>query len=315
MTRVVHSLEELDHAPSVVTIGVFDGVHRGHQTIIRRAVDDARERDCRSVAVTFDRHPEEVVRPDDVPPYLQTLDAKIETLTEQGLDVVFVLAFTPDLAELSPGQFIDRVLLGPLSVTAVVIGANFRFGHRAAGDIDTLTAAGQRHGFEVDAVDLLGADQAAISSTAIRAHLAEGDVAWAAQALGRPYRLRGTVGRGDGRGRSIGVPTANLDVEGRQLIPAVGVYAGHVRVLGDGARYPCVTNIGSRPTFGGQDVTVEAHLFDVDLDLYDHELELGFSYRIRDERRFDGPEELVAQIHRDVERARSLLGADGDTVE
>ncbi|MDX1658594.1 MAG: bifunctional riboflavin kinase/FAD synthetase [Nitriliruptorales bacterium] len=306
MTRVAHHVDEVDEQPSVVTIGVFDGVHRGHQAIIGRARKEAADRRCRSVVVTFDRHPEEVVRPEAAPAYLQTLDAKIETLTAQEVDLVVVLAFTPELSQLSPDQFVSRVLAGPLAATAVVVGENFRYGHRAAGDIDTLAAAGAAHGFEVDPVALIDDGDHTISSTAIRERLRDGDVAWATDALGRPYRLRGVVGRGEGRGRSIGVPTANLDLEVNLVVPAVGVYAGRARVLPDDATHRCVTNIGSRPTFGGQDVTVEAHLLDIDRDLYGRELEVGFEARLRDERRFDGPEELVAQIHRDIERARGL---------
>lgn len=309
MTRVAHGLEDVDDGqPSVVTIGVFDGVHTGHQTIIGQAIEAGAERRCRAVAVTFDRHPEEIVRPDAVPPYLQSLDAKIEALTELALDLVVVLPFTRELSQLTPDDFERHVLVEPLSATLVIVGSNFRYGHRAVGDITTLEEAGRRHGFEVRPVGLVSSDDSAISSTEIRKRLLAGEVEWAAQALGRPHRLRGVVGRGDGRGRSIGVPTANLVLDDRIVIPKVGVYAGHARQLPDGPWHVCVTNIGSRPTFGGQDVTVESHLLDADLDLYDRQLEVGFSMRLRDERRFDGVEELVAQIHRDIERARAELG-------
>lgn len=307
MTAVARAFDELEAAPSVVTIGVFDGVHRGHRTIIRRAAELAESRGCRSVVLTFDRHPEEVVRPDAVPSYLQTLDARIAALAEEAVDLVFVLPFDRELSQLPPDEFVTRTLAGPLEAVAVVIGSNFRFGHRAAGDVATLEEAGGRYGFEVEAVDLVGEGDATVSSTAIRKALRSGDVDWAAWALGRPYALEGEVGRGEGRGRTIGVPTANIAVEPGLEVPAVGVYAGRARVRSEGEPIPCVTNIGSRPTFAGRDVTVEAHLLDTDIDLYGERLTVTFEARLRDEQRFDGPELLVAQIKRDIDRARELL--------
>lgn len=307
MTEVVRTAREVPPAPSVVTIGVFDGVHRGHQAIIRRAVEQARERGCRSVAVTFDRHPEEVVRPDAVPSYLQTLDARVSALRAQGLDLVHVLRFDRELSELSPEAFVAEVLAGPLGAVAVVVGANFRFGYRAAGDVATLEAAGREHGFHVDAVALLGGEDGTISSTAIRERLRAGDVEWAAWALGRPYSIEGEVGRGEGRGRTIGIPTANIAVVPGLEVPAVGVYAGRARVVPEGDAVACVTNIGSRPTFEGRDVTIESHLIDTEIDLYGTQLSVSFVARLRDEQRFDGPDHLVAQIRRDIERARELL--------
>lgn len=307
MTEVVRSVGAIRPAPSAVTIGVFDGVHRGHQSIIHRAIERAREHGCRSVAVTFDRHPEEVVRPDAVPSYLQTLDARVDALADQGLDVVHVLRFDRALSELSPERFVTEILAGPLQTVAVVVGANFRFGHRAAGDVGTLAAAGREHDFDVEAVELLGGEDGTISSTAIRERLRAGDVRWAAWALGRPHVVEGDVSRGEGRGRTIGIPTANLAVTPGLEVPAVGVYAGRARVLPDGEAVRCVTNIGSRPTFEGRDVTVESHLIDADLDLYGERLSVSFVERLRDELRFDGPDALVAQIQRDIERARDLL--------
>lgn len=303
--RVAHAIDDVLPGPSVVTIGVFDGVHRGHRTIIGRAVRAAEERGVRSVAVTFDRHPSEVVRPGSQPRYLQTLDAKIGALLDQGVDLVLVVPFTLGFSQLTADGFVERVLAGPLQAVKVVVGTNFRFGNRAAGDVVLLTDLGRVHGYEAEAVTLLDLDGEAISSTAIREHLEAGDVAWATAALGRPYTVEGPVVRGDGRGTSIGIPTANIAVADRMQVPGNGVYAGHVTVAGE--RHPCVTNVGTRPTFAGEHVTVESYLLDVDLDLYGCEAVVSFEERLRDEQRFDGPDALVAQIQADVEQARRML--------
>lgn len=311
LTRVAWSLEDVKPAPSVVTIGFFDGVHRGHQTIIRRAVHDADERGVRSVAVTFDRHPMEVVRPGSQPRYLQSRDRKVTALVDQGVDLVLVLPFDLARSQQSPEDFVATVLAGPLRAVKVVVGANFRFGHRAAGDVVTLADLGSVHGYETEAVTLLHHGDTPISSTEVRDHLERGDVAWAAEALGRPFVLEGAVVRGDGRGRSIGIPTANVEVDERMQVPAGGVYAGHATVVGHEGTHPCVVNIGTRPTFGGETVTVEAHLLDGERDLYGEHLAVAFVDRLRDEQRFDGVDALVAQIHADIDRARDLLRADG----
>ena len=305
MATVARSLDEVVEGPSVVTIGVFDGVHRGHQQIVARAVERARERDVRAVAVTFDPHPTSVVRPELAPPLLQTVEDRVAVLADQGVDEVLVLPFTTALSQLSPEDFVARVLAGPLGAVHVVVGENFRFGHRAAGDGQVLADLGPEHGFDADVVTLLGEGDQVLSSTAVRAALESGDVAAAAAMLGRPWMLPGTVVRGEGRGRTIGVPTANVDAPEGLVRPGGGVYAGRA-TRGDDT-WGCVVNVGTRPTFEGTSTTVEAHLLDAELDLYGQVLRVAFVGRIRDERRFDGPEELVAQIHRDVEAGRSLL--------
>lgn len=316
MTRaqVAHGLgDDITPGPSVVTIGFFDGVHRGHQAIIDRASRHARERDLRRVVVTFDRHPTEVVRPDATPRYLQTLDRRVEHLAGRDVDLVLVLPFTQELSELPPEAFVETVLAGALQARHVVVGANFRFGRRAAGDVSTLTELGARHGFTAEAAPLVDLDGPPVSSTAIREAVGRGDVAWARRALGHPFILEGRVVRGDGRGRSIGVPTANVELDERMQLPAPGVYAGRAAVVGEGDGQgesdsgPCVVNVGTRPTFDGTTVTCEAHLLDAEVDLYDRHLAVAFEARLRDERRFDGPDELVAQIHRDIEAARAQL--------
>lgn len=305
MAEVKRSLDEVAPAPSVVTIGVFDGVHRGHRAIIGRAVREAEARGVRSVAVTFDPHPMSVVRPEAVPPQLQPLDGRVEQLAAQGVDVVLVLPFTAELSQLSPADFVETVLVEPLRAARVVVGTNFRFGHRAAGDVVVLNDLGALHGFGTEAVALLQLGDVPLSSTEVRGALARGDVAWAAEALGRPWELVGEVVRGDGRGRTIGVPTANVVGDPGTIRPAGGVYAGRARV--DGALHDCVVNVGTRPTFDGTTTTVEAHLLDVDMDLYGQRIGVAFVDRVRDERRFDGPDELVAQIRADVEAARGML--------
>lgn len=297
---------EVAPTPSVVTIGNFDGVHRGHQILLRRAVETADARQVRSVAVTFDPHPAAVVRPDAAPLLLQPIEQRCDRLAEAGVDLVLVLPFTRELASLSPEAFIAEVLVEPLQAVRVIVGTNFRFGHRAQGDVVTLVEQGEHHGFEVEAVTLLELDGVPISSSAVRDHLRAGDVAWTARALGRPHQLHGTVVPGDARGRTIGFPTANLDVPVQRVVPADGVYAGRVHI--DDEHYLGVVNIGVRPTFAGEQRRIEVHLLDAEVDLYGRELDVTLEHRIRGEQRFAGVAELVAQIDLDVARARELLG-------
>lgn len=307
---VVRGLAEVAPAPSAVTVGVFDGVHRGHRSIIDRAVGAADEQGLRAVAVTFDPHPMAVVRPDEAPPLLQPVDERVDLLAATGADLVVVLPFTRELSQLAPAVFVERVLAGSLATRHVVVGANFRFGHRAAGDVATLRELGAEHGFSAEAVPLRQLGDVPISSTEIREHLQGGGVAWAAEALGRAWRYTGEVVRGDGRGRTIGVPTANVVAPEDVVRPGGGVYAA--RATHPRGTWDAVVNVGTRPTFAGTTTTVEAHLLDAseradDLDLYGTRLRLAFLARLRDERRFDGPDELVAQIHRDIEAARAHL--------
>jgi riboflavin kinase/FMN adenylyltransferase len=304
--QVVRGLGEIEPAPSVVSIGFFDGVHRGHQTIISRAVRQAQDRGVRSVVVTFDRHPMEVVNPGSQPKLLMTLPRRARSLSEQEVDLVVVLPFDDALRHLPPDEFVDHVLVEPLRAERVIVGANFRFGHRAAGDVQVLDDLGPQRGFTSEGVTLLEVDGVVISSTEIRAAVDEGDVERAARMLGRPHIVDGVVVRGDARGASIGFATANLQVGRRVAVPARGVYAGRCH-LEAGAQVPCVTNVGVNPTFGGQDLRVEAHLLDFDGDLYGRSVGVDFRHRIRDERRFDGVSALVAQIGADVEVARELL--------
>ena len=305
-----YTLDEVDPAPSVVTIGNFDGVHRGHRTLVRRTADAAVDRGLRAVVITFEPHPAAVLRPGSEPARLQTLQQRVDALEDAGADLVLVLAFTEQLASLEPDEFVAEVLVDGVGAQRVVVGTNFRYGRRAAGDIVHLASAGEVHGFEVEAVALLELDDARVSSSEIRQAVADGEVARAARGLGRPFALRGRVVEGDGRGSTIGVPTANLALNPQVVLPANGVYAGRVTV--DERAYPAVTNVGVRPTFDGTARTVESHLLDTTVELYDREVEVTFEHRIRAERRFDGPDELVAQIREDVATARSWLAGTND---
>lgn len=310
---VARSLEDVSPAPSAVALGFFDGVHRGHQQLVKHAARHAAGRSLRTVAATFDRHPSQVTRPGSEPPLLMTLERRVRTLHEVGAELVFVIPFTVELSELSPAGFVDEVLCNALDAHVVVVGQNFRFGHLAAGDASALNRIGGDRGFDVDIVELLTLDGEPLSSTQIRRHLADGDVEWAAAALGRPHVIDGVVVRGEGRGRSIGIPTANVAVSPDSHLPANGVYAGLVELApdvpgGSPRRVPAVTNIGVRPTFGGETVTFETHLLDFEGDLYGARLGVELAHRLREERRFDDPESLVAQIHVDLATGRDLLG-------
>jgi riboflavin kinase/FMN adenylyltransferase len=293
---------------SVVTIGNLDGVHLGHRELVGRAVELARVEGLRSVALTFDPHPAALLRPDGAPPLLQPLAERVAALSALGIDHVEVLAFDRELAALSPEAFVAEVLVERLGARRVVVGDNFRFGHGASGDVEALARVGGPLGLAVDRVALVTGDGAAVSSTEVRRAVADGEVERAAALLGRPFTLTGEVVAGDGRGRGIGVPTANVALTPGLVLPADGVYAGHARVEGEaGPGAPCVTNVGWRPTFDGRTRTVEAHLLDTDRDLYGQRLTVAFEHRLRGEERFASPEELVARIRGDVEAARALL--------
>lgn len=306
MAEVVAGLGRVAAAPSVVSIGFFDGVHLGHQRIIGEATARAAQHGVRSAIVTFDRHPMEVVKPGSQPKLLMTLERRTRTLAGQGVDLVVVLEFDDDLRHRTPREFADLVLGGRLAAREVVVGENFRFGHRAAGDVGTLRELGAEHGFAAVGVPLLELDGVAVSSTEIRNRLGAGAVEPAARMLGRAHAVDGIVVRGDRRGVSLGFPTVNLRASRRVQLPATGVYAGACH-LPDGRAVPCVTNVGTNPTFGGQELRVEAHLLDFDEELYGVAVAVDFRHRIRDEQRFDGPDALVARIRADVDEARRLL--------
>ncbi len=300
---------------SVVTIGVFDGVHRGHQEIIGHTVKTARDLGLQSVVVTFDPHPSEVVRPGSHPAILTESARKAELIEALGVDVLCVVPFTADFSHLSAEAFVHDVLVEHLHAARVVVGENFRFGHRAAGDIELLTRLGRTFGFSVESAPLVTADGTPYSSTYIRACVDAGDVESAAVALGRPHRLEGIVVRGDQRGREIGFPTANLLCARYAAVPADGVYACRLVRRGSGGGKKsageallAATSIGTNPTFNGRERRVEAYVLDFAGDLYGERLSLDFVRRLREMRRYDGIDPLLVQIRQDVADTRELLG-------
>jgi riboflavin kinase / FMN adenylyltransferase len=314
-----------DLGRTVVTIGMYDGVHRGHQHLIGTAVARARAMRRPCLLLTFDPHPSEVVRPGSHPAILTSADRKAELVAELGVDAMCVLPFTPEFSRLSPGSFTHTVLVEHLHAAQVVVGRNFTYGHKAAGTVDTLAAEGRRFGFGVEGVDLtsvaaepdpgpdgLPGEPVTISSTYIRACVAAGDMRPAARALGRPHRVDGVVVRGDRRGRELGYPTANVESPPFTAVPADGVYAGCL-VLRDhtGASrssHPAAISVGSNPTFAGSRRTVEAYLLDFDGDLYGEHVGVEFVQRLRPMTAFAGVPALLEAMAEDVTRTRAVLG-------
>ncbi len=296
-----------DWGRSVVTVGVFDGVHRGHQLLIGRAVAVARERGLPAVLVTFDPHPAELVRPGSHPAQLTTLRRRADLAAGLGIDAVCVLPFTPELLRTEPAAFVHHVLVERLHAAAVVVGQNFRFGHRGAGDVALLTELGQRFGFAVEGLGLTGDDGVTFSSTYIRACIDAGDVAAAAAALGRPHRIEGVVVHGARRGRDLGFPTANIATAPHTALPADGIYAGRF-AIGD-RLLPTAVSVGTNPTFQGRVRTVEAYVLDVDEDFYGHAVAVDLVARLRGQEHYDDVDALITQMHADVARTREVLTA------
>jgi len=293
--------------PSAVTVGFFDGVHRGHQAVVARTVSVAVEQGLRPVAVTFDRHPREVLTPGHAPPLITTLERKAELIAGLDLGLLVVLPFDEEFSRWSPETFVSRVLVDGLETRAVVVGSNFTFGHKAQGTLATLTEIGRDAGFTAEGVSLLQEDGRAVSSSSIREAVAAGELAWPRRALGRRFVLDGRVTTGAGRGRGLGFPTANLDVPPRMLLPGQGVYAG--RALVPDGTYTAAVNVGTNPTFGPEAVHVEAFLLDFAGDLRGAPIAVEFWERLRDEERFSSSEALARQIAEDVERTRELVGS------
>ena len=289
--------------PVVVALGNFDGVHLGHQTVLARAVEEARRLEVGGVAATFWPHPRSVLKNGGSPGLLGTIEDRREALLAFGADEVRTIPFDLELSEKSPEEFVRDVLVGELGAKAVVVGENFRFGYKAAGDFAELKRLMRRFGGDAFAVEVRGA-AGEISSTRIRAVLLEGDVSEAAKLLGRLYRVRGEVVVGDRRGRTIGFPTANGRPDPAVIVPARGVYACFVRVGEES--YAACTNVGVAPTFERGENRIEAHLLDFSGDLYGRIVDVLFLERIRGERRFSGVDELGEQIGRDVEEARGI---------
>ncbi|WP_327069153.1 bifunctional riboflavin kinase/FAD synthetase [Kitasatospora sp. NBC_01250] len=308
-------LEEIpgDWGRSVVTIGSFDGVHLGHQLIINRAVARARELGAKAVVVTFDPHPSEVVRPGSHPPLLAPHPRRAELMATLGVDAVLVLPFTAEFSKESPQAFVQQVLVDALHARLVIEGPNFRFGHKAAGNVALLAELGQQADFEVEVVDLQVRGAAGggepFSSTLARRLVAAGEMGAVAEVLGRPHRVEGIVVRGAQRGRDLGYPTANVDVVPHSAVPADGVYAGWLTA--DGERMPAAISVGTNPTFDGTHRTVEAYAIDrVGLDLYGLHVAVDFLAFLRGMEKFDTVEALLDRMAADVKQARELTATE-----
>ncbi len=312
----LNDLEGLTTRP-VVAIGVYDGVHRGHRKLIRKAVEDAASSGVESVVLTFDPNPAEVLGRGPAPTRLSVLAQRLELIESLGVDAALVMTFDEELSKQTPADFVHGVLGDALNASQVVVGENFRFGHRAAGDVSDLRELGRDRGLKVDPVpllvqELIGRDNLPLSSTEIRGLVAAGDVAAACRGLARPHRVEGVVVQGDRRGAELGFPTANLEPTDLAAIPAEGVYAGRLvdSPHGDQRRtFPAAISIGTNPTFDGQEQTVEAYaIADEALRLYDHQVAVEFIDRVREQQRFASTEQLVNAMHNDVARVRHVLG-------
>ncbi|MCS7309499.1 MAG: bifunctional riboflavin kinase/FAD synthetase [Armatimonadota bacterium] len=292
---------------SVVTIGSFDGVHRGHQAIIRVALQRAQALGVPAVAVTFDRHPQESIQPENAPPWLTSLTTRLRLLLEAGVHDVLVLRFDRDFAQLSAEAFLQFILQAHLNARCIVVGRDFRFGHQRQGSVDYLREVQSRFGYELEAVpDVLYAGER-ISSSRIRQALREGEVREAAAMLGRAYVLEGVVVRGQQLGRKLGYPTVNLRPHPSQLVPKDGIYAGRLLHPRTGGVYTAAISIGVRPTVDGTRRTIEAYLLGFSGNLYGEEVHLAFFYRLRDEQKFDSLHALKAQMDRDVQQVTELM--------
>lgn len=298
---------------SVITIGAYDGVHRGHQAVISEVKQLAIEHRCRSVVVTFDRHPASIVRPESAPKLLTDLDQKLELLAATGVDATVLVRFDEQQSFESATDFVERVLVQCLATRTVVVGADFHFGRQRSGNVALLRELGAVNDFDVFPRELVarsdGVDEP-ISSTAIRRALAGGQVELASEMLGHPFEVRGSVVQGDQRGRQIGFPTANVEVSNQICVPADGVYAGFYE-RPDGSSHPCAINLGRRPTFyeHADHSLLEAHLLDFTDDLYGESARVRFTHFLRSERKFDGIDALVIQLKQDIEHTRASIAA------
>ncbi len=295
----------LDAERSVVTVGFFDGVHAGHQAVLGRTVEIARARGVPAVAVTFDRHPREILTPGREPRLLTTVERKAELIEQHGIDILLVLEFTQAFSEWPAEDFVGRILVDGLHAEHCVVGANFTFGHRARGDIDLLVAEGPARGFTAERVDLLELEGQRVSSSSVREALAAGDLEWPQRATGRRFVLDGTVVSGAGRGQGLGFPTANLQTWPRLLLPGRGIYAGRA-TTGDIERVAAI-DVGTNPTFGSEPLHAEAYLLDFEGDLVGRPMSVEFWARLRDEERFETPDELSVAIADDVRRTREIV--------
>ena len=306
---VVNTIEEWasgfrDAKRAAVSVGTFDGLHVGHQKILQSVRERARASGQRAAAITFNPHPMRVLQPDRAPLMIQTLTQRLAGFEQIGLDAAVVLRFDRALSLVSPEEFIERILVGGIRTGAILVGANFRFGHRGAGDVRLLAEFGKRDGFDVEILPPVEIGGQIVSSTAVRGAVASGNVAGVIPLLGRPFSLTGEIRSGAGRGRAILFPTLNMAPE-QELLPKLGVYATESAV--GGKLYSSVTNVGTRPTFNGSGILVESHLFGFSENLAAGPMEVRFHERIRDEQKFSGVDALRAQIARDIEAARKYF--------
>lgn len=297
-------------APCVATIGFFDGVHRGHQYLIRRLVAEAHSQQLEATIITFDRHPRQVLQADYQPKLLNTLNEKCALLAETGIDNLVVLPFNEQLARLSAREFMQTVLVNKLNVRQLIMGYDNRFGHNRNESFEDYVAYGDKIGISVIRSDAysVGAGQISVSSSVVRSLLEAGEVSMAARCLSYPYSISGKVVHGKNIGTDMGFPTANISISDNfKLIPSSGVYAVEVLLQGDTAVRRGMMNIGCRPTFDGSTVSLEVHIFDYDGDLYDKQISVRFIARLRDEKKFHNAGELINQLKRDAEKAKNIF--------
>jgi riboflavin kinase/FMN adenylyltransferase len=295
-----------DFGPCAITIGNFDGVHLGHRQILRRVAALAREEGWKSAVLTFDPHPAKLVAPASAPRLLTTLEERARIIVEQGIDEIMILPFTPEIAALGPEDFARDILVDKLKARAVLVGANFHFGKRAAGNAGTLEELGERYSFETDIIVPVVWRKRVISSSEIRRSIEAGDVSAACRMLGRPYAMRGVVVPGEGRGSKQTVPTLNLDSMA-EMLPKNGVYVTRTRESNSTREWPSITNVGYRPTFDGHTRTIETYLLSPLDGAAPQEIAVEFLRRVRDEQKFENAEALKAQILRDVQRAQTYF--------
>jgi riboflavin kinase / FMN adenylyltransferase len=302
---IYRNLSEIpgDFGPCAITVGNFDGVHLGHHEILRRVIAIAREEGWKSAALTFDPHPTKLVAPAEAPHLLTTPDQRARIMEQFGIDEVLILPFTHKIAMLSPEAFVRELLVDKLEARAVVVGDNFRFGHRAAGDVTTLEELGSKYSFETEIVEAVVWRHHVISSTAIRRFIAGGEVSLACRMLGHPYALAGEVVHGAGRGAKQTVPTLNLETKA-EVLPNVGVYITRTSDLDSAREWPSITNVGYNPTFDGHQLSIETYLLSSLHGPSPERISVEFLRWVREERKFESPEALKSQILRDVERAQ-----------
>ena len=306
--RIEQELEQAQNdRDSVLTIGVFDGVHRGHQSLIAKIIAEAKDKGAASGVLTFRNHPDSVLNPNFQPQYITSIAERIRLIKELGADFVVPVTFDREVAGLRARKFTE-LLCSKLRMRGLVVGPDFAMGYKREGNVRMLSSLGDEMGFEVSVVDLLSEGGDAVHSTSIRKAIVEGSVGDAAKKLGRNFSISGTVVAGEKLGRTLGYPTANVEVEADMAVPGNGIYA--TMALVDGERHMAATSIGTRPTFDGKGRTIEAFLLEFDNNLYNRQLRLEFVHRLRDELKFDSVDDLLKQMELDVEQTRTLLQAE-----